>query len=270
MKAHNVSVTLDGHGADELFGGYAFDFLAALEDAGLNLHQASEIVSMYYAAQGDGDLLNGKLPSQPVFLAKWYKKRGMQILKKGARRILGQVASGSIMDSGYCQWDTLDALNQKLYASTHETILPTLLRNYDRYSMASGVEIRMPFMDHRIVSLAFSLPWTAKMRNGYSKSIVRDAVAPYMPEEVTYRKTKIGFNSPIVHWMQGPLRDFMLDTISSRAFKECRLIDPVNVANKIRHVIETPGVRFPEGQAAWVMLSPFLWEQSVIRRNHSI
>jgi asparagine synthase (glutamine-hydrolysing) len=136
--------------------------------------------------------------------------------------------------------------------------------------MANGVEIRMPFMDHRIVSFAFALPWTSKIRKGFSKAIIRDAVAQFMPEKVAYRKTKIGFNSPIVDWMQGPLKNFMLDMISSSTFKECRLIDPIVVANKIRSVIDNPDAKFSEGEYAWTMLTPFLWEQSVIRRKYLI
>ena len=126
----------------------------------------------------------------------------------------------------------------------------------------------MPFMDHRIVSFAFALPWTSKIRKGFSKAIIRDAVAQYMPGEVAYRKTKIGFNSPMVDWMQGPLKIFMLDTIASSSFRECQLIDSTVVANKIRCVIDNPGARFIDALNAWNLLTPFLWEQSVIRRKN--
>jgi len=119
----------------------------------------------------------------------------------------------------------MDQLTRRLYISTHQTVLPTLLRNYDRYSMANGVEIRMPFLDHRIACFAFALPWSSKIRDGYSKAIVRDAVARYMPSEIAYRKSKIGFNSPIVDWMKGPLREFLLDTISRQDFGQSALID---------------------------------------------
>lgn len=267
VKAHDVSVTLDGHGADELFGGYSFDFLRALEDAGWNLSQAIDIVETYYAVYGESAQFNNNLPPKSIFLAKWYKNRGLSFGKQGVKKILGISRPSKDMNGKHPRWKHLDNLNQQLYISTHETILPTLLRNYDRYSMANGVEIRMPFMDHRIVSFAFALPWTSKIRKGFSKAIIRDAVAQYMPEKVAYRKTKIGFNSPIVDWMQGPLKDFMLDMISSSTFKECQLIDPIVVANKIRSVIDNPDAKFSEGEYAWTMLTPFLWEQSVIRRN---
>lgn len=270
VKAHHVSVTLDGHGADELFGGYTFDYIRALEDAGWNLSQAIDIVNTYYAAFGESAQLNDNLPSKSMFLAKWYKNRGQWFGKQGVKKILGISRPNENMDGKHPLWKRLGSLNQQLYTSTHATVLPTLLRNYDRYSMANGVEIRMPFMDHRIVSFAFALPWTSKIRKGFSKAIIRDAVAQYMPKDVAYRKTKIGFTSPMVDWMQGPLKSFMLDTISSNAFRECQLIDSIAVADKIRCVIANPHAKFSDAMQSWTMLTPFLWEQAVIRRANLI
>jgi asparagine synthase (glutamine-hydrolysing) len=88
-----------------------------------------------------------------------------------------------------------------------------------------------------------------------------------MPHEVTYRKTKIGFNSPIVDWMKGPLKPFFLDTISSQSFATSSLIDPKAVAHAVRHVIDDPDAKFSDGERAWMMLTPYLWERAVL--NHS-
>ena len=111
------------------------------------------------------------------------------------------------------------------------------------------------------------MPWSAKIRRGYSKAIVRDSVAPYMPHDVAYRKTKIGFNSPIVDWMKGSLKGFMLDLIHSRSFRECELIDPERVGGAIRNVIDNPDAKFYEGEQAWTMLMPYLWECAVLKRG---
>jgi asparagine synthase (glutamine-hydrolysing) len=259
IKSDGVSVTLDGHGADELFGGYAFDFINGLNAVAPWSVQSKQILDCYYESHGDSEQLNN-LKSKNVFMAKWYGKKLIKTLIGHNRNTFG-------LDQDHPLWCDLDWLNKRLYQSVHETVLPTLLRNYDRYSMANGVEIRMPFMDHRIVSFAFSLPWTSKIRNGYSKSIIRDALGIFMPQEIAYRKTKIGFNSPIVDWMKGPLRPFMLDTIHSKEFRDCNLINPKKVSNKIMQVIKDPGATFNDGTAAWTMLSPFLWERAVIRNR---
>jgi asparagine synthase (glutamine-hydrolysing) len=117
------------------------------------------------------------------------------------------------------------------------------------------------------VSFAFSIPWTAKIRNGYSKSIIRDAMAPYMPSEIAYRKSKIGFNSPIIDWMQGPLKTFFLDAIGSGSFRNCELIDPAITAAKVLKVIEGSNPSFAMGEEVWTLISPYLWEQAFMRRN---
>lgn len=260
VKAHGISVTLDGHGADELFAGYNFDYLVALRDAGWNLKQAHEIAGVYYDGLPQDSMQFARMPSRSRFIAEYHARRI-------ARKILRPSNIHVCRDAQHPAWRSLDHMNRQLYISTHETVLPTLLRNYDRYSMANGVEIRMPFMDHRIVTLAFSLPWTAKVRKGFSKAIVRDAMAPYMPHEVTYRKTKIGFNSPIVDWMKGPLKAYFLDTISSQSFMSSDLIDPQGVAHAVRRVIDDTGAKFSDGERAWTLLTPYLWERAVLKRE---
>jgi len=258
MPAQGVKVTIDGHAADELFGGYPFDYIHALRDAGLNPAEIVMILDTYYQTFPVGSS-QFSLPPKAFFWLKWHLKRlAMKTLRRDG---------GPAVDCAHPRWRELDAMNRVLYASTHQNVLPTLLRNYDRYSMANGVEIRMPFMDHRLVSFAFALPWRSKLRNGYAKSIIRDAMAPHMPYEVAYRKSKIGFNSPIIDWMKGPLKSFFLDTISSASFQSCDLIDPATVAKKVRQVIEEPGIAFSHGELAWAMLSPYLWEQAVISRG---
>jgi asparagine synthase (glutamine-hydrolysing) len=257
VKAHGTTVTLDGHGADELFAGYDFDYVVALRDAGWNLKQAYEIAGTYFDGLSKDTVQFGKPPSQSRFIAEHH-------LKRMARKMLCRGTPYVSRDAQHPMWHNLDHLNRQLYISTHETILPTLLRNYDRYSMASGVEIRMPFMDYRIVTLAFSLPWTSKVRNGFSKAIVRDAMGPYMPHEIAYRKNKIGFNSPIVDWMKGPLKSFFLDTLASQSFRNSGLIDSRQVEQAVRYVIDSPDAKFSDGERAWMLLTPYLWERAVL------
>ena len=155
----------------------------------------------------------------------------------------------------------MDYLNKVLYRATFLTILPTLLRNYDRYSMANGVEIRMPFMDYRLVEKAFSWGWNSKIRNGYTKSIVRDAMAPFMPEHIAYRKSKIGFNTPIIEWMQGPLKEWFLDEVHSKAFQECPYIEPDKLRSQACKVIDNSNIAWGDGSNCWSQLTPYLWEK---------
>src|SRR3989339_259313 len=260
MRKMGIVVTLDGHGADELFGGYEFDVVKMLNYTSWNLYQSYKILNTFYDMR---DIKNSSqfnmLPPKNIYLLKFLIKKLLN--KKSLRLVCG--------DSAHKNWNELNYFNKLLYISAHETVLPTLLRNYDRYSMTSGVEIRMPFMDYRIVSFAFSLPWQSKLKNGYTKAIIRDSLSKYMPKKITYRKTKIGFNTPIVDWMRGPLKTYFLDIINSRNFQESVFINPENTAKKIKNVIENPKATFTMGTGAWRSLAPYLWEQSFLKKIKS-
>ena len=260
LRENNTLVTIDGHGADELFGGYTFDFIHALKDAKSGAER--DMILTAYVDSFPKDASNIALKNtsrRSVYLN--YLKRNLKDKLKSQSEGYKKVRA-----AGDDRYKSMDTLNKILYASSHETILPTLLRNYDRYSMASGIEIRMPFMDYRIVTLAMSLGWKSKLHGGFSKSIVRDAMAPFMPEDIAYRKTKIGFNTPIVEWMQGPLKEYFEDIMASQSFRECNLINPGNVSDKIKSVIYNESATFAMGEQAWSALYPYLWEQNVLRR----
>ncbi|MBQ7562402.1 MAG: asparagine synthase (glutamine-hydrolyzing) [Lachnospiraceae bacterium] len=264
LKQDGTVVTIDGHRADELFGGYTFDFINALKDAGSKAERDMVLTAYVDSFPKDGSNTalrsNSKNAVYMNFLKRQLKDR-LKAGKQGYKRVRAQ---------GDPAYESMDTLNQILYASSHETILPTLLRNYDRYSMASGVEIRMPFLDYRVVSYAMSLSWRSKLHGGYSKSIIRDAMSPFMPKEITYRKTKIGFNTPIVEWMKGPLREYFTDLTDSQDFRNCDLIRPGETRDAVMKVINDPAASFADGEKAFSMLYPYLWEKNVIRHREAV
>ena len=252
LREDGTIVTLDGHGADELFGGYTFDFINALDDAGLNIKDRRMILDAYIESFPD-DGSNASLKHRSYMAAEWtHFKRKLKKRLKG-----GSTASG---------YRELDRLNNILYKSVHENILPTLLRNYDRYSMANSVEIRMPFMDHRVVEYAFSIGWRSKLHGGYSKSIIRDALGFIMPEKVARRRTKIGFNTPVIEWMRGPLREYFMDMVNDASFASCGLIDPQDVRKRILRIMNDPDATLWMGEQAWSALYPYLWERAFLKK----
>jgi asparagine synthase (glutamine-hydrolysing) len=106
------------------------------------------------------------------------------------------------------------ALNRRLYRMFHATVLPTILRNFDRLSMAHGVEVRMPFMDWRLVTYVMSLPDDAKSAQGMSKFVARQAMTGVMPESIRLARRKVGFNSPMPEWLNGPLREWVTTVLN--------------------------------------------------------
>jgi asparagine synthase (glutamine-hydrolysing) len=254
IRDRGVTVSIDGHGADELFSGYGDGLLEALPSAGLNLSAAAHIVATHRQTviQDSAQFADHR---SAAWL--WAKTMGRKVLEPLRRKDYRS------RDREHPAYRSLDSLNRYLYILTHETVLPTLLRNYDRYSMASGVEIRMPFLDHRLLTFCMSLPQSSKIRGGYTKAVVRDAVGDLMPPEVTRRKTKVGFNSPVVDWMQGPMREYFLDSINSVDFSQCDLIDPVSVRQLVERAVFGEEVLFSEAEAAFKAMTPFLWQRAL-------
>jgi asparagine synthase (glutamine-hydrolysing) len=231
----------------------------AFLDARIDFKSIQDICKAYSGLTPQGEQFKNHKPMvylYPRFLIQKFVKK---VLPIGNRYIS--------KDNNHSNFKKLDYFTRHLYVLSHETILPTLLRNYDRYSMINGVEIRMPFMDHRIVSFVMSLPWDSKLRNGYTKSIIRDALGEFMPREVAYRKTKIGFNSPSVDWMKGPMKQYFLDHLYSRKFRECTLIEPSKVRSQIESVIFNEKSTFQQAENAWSSLTPYLWERSLENRS---
>lgn len=95
-------------------------------------------------------------------------------------------------------------LNGALYFNTCMHGLEELLRYADRNSMAHGREVRLPFLDHELVSFVFSLPPSFKIKKGYSKWILRKTMETQLPPNITWRKDKTGFEPPQKNWMQHP------------------------------------------------------------------
>src|SRR5690606_30810608 len=82
-----------------------------------------------------------------------------------------------------------------------------LLQRVDRMTMLNSIEARVPFLDHRLVELAFQLPPAFKTGQGVSKRIVKLAARGIVPDQVTDRR-KVGFDVPLSAWLrQPPLRD---------------------------------------------------------------
>ena len=254
IKEHGVTVSLDGHGADELFCGYYSDIPYALLDAGLNINEVYDILDTQYASIGE-----------KVEKGKCIRKYIDFLTRHCAKKVLHVPTWDRLMDEE-CKSDfyKMGHLERTLYNSTHMTILPTLMRNYDHYSMASGVEIRMPFLDYRIVQFAFSIPWKSKLQGGYTKRIVRDALKDWMPTEVAWRRSKIGFNTPMIEWVRGPWKEWILDTMNSSDFLNSDVVDARALKDKMFTVINGIGNSeelFELASHAWTELNQYLWKK---------
>jgi asparagine synthase (glutamine-hydrolysing) len=118
----------------------------------------------------------------------------------------------------------------------HATVLPTILRNFDRISMAHGIEVRMPFMDWRLVTYTMALPEASKSSNGYTKWIARKAMADLMPESIRMGRRKVGFNSPMPEWLNGPLAGWTAALLQQKVAAFSELVDEAALSNAVNRL----------------------------------
>ncbi|WLA86066.1 asparagine synthase (glutamine-hydrolyzing) [Bradyrhizobium elkanii] len=209
LRRQNVTVSLDGHGADELMGAY----LQEGQSAAFRIRNAAAaLTSRSQLAQRGIDFLR----------AQMIRREGHYFLRGGAAAApapLRLVAEDDELP------DTWGALNRRLYRMFHSTTLPTILRNFDRLSMAHGIEVRMPFMDWRLVTYTMALPETSKSADGLTKVVARQAMANLMPESIRTARRKVGFNSPMPEWLNGPLAGWTAELLERNVPTFAELVD---------------------------------------------
>jgi asparagine synthase (glutamine-hydrolysing) len=113
-------------------------------------------------------------------------------------------------------------IDQKFFLTDHN------LNYTDKTGMASGVEIRVPFLDPDLVAWSAGLPLHAKMRHGQTKWALRRAMERHLPREIIYRP-KSGFGVPLRSWLRNEMRPMMEEMLQPRALADRGLFDPVAV-----------------------------------------
>ncbi|OSI80025.1 asparagine synthase (glutamine-hydrolyzing) [Bradyrhizobium canariense] len=209
LRQNNVTVSLDGHGADELMGGY----LQEGQSVSFRMRNAAaDLASRSSQARRGLDLLR-----------VWaLKRQGVYFLRGGLHQLPSPFPLVAEDDELPREWG---GLNRRLYRMFHSTVLPTILRNFDRLSMAHGIEVRMPFMDWRLVTYTMALPESSKSSGGYTKAVARRAMANLMPESIRTARRKVGFNSPMPEWLNGPLAGWTADLLDRNVPAFADLVD---------------------------------------------
>ncbi|MEP6844432.1 MAG: asparagine synthase (glutamine-hydrolyzing) [Panacibacter sp.] len=202
-KENNITVLLDGQGADEVLGGYKKYTQWYLQQL------FTKDSSQYFKER--------KLLRQNDFIDSWgWRNYAAAIFPGKTAQVLQQKAITQQNNHPFINRDFLfnfrnaDTLQKPvvkqlediLYYNTFNTGLPELLRYADRNSMAHSREVRLPFLSHELVQFIFSLPAAYKIKDGFTKWILRKAMEPQLPKEIVWRKGKVGFEPPQKEWMQ--------------------------------------------------------------------
>jgi asparagine synthase (glutamine-hydrolysing) len=202
VSREGIKVALTGLGGDELFGGYpSFQDVPKMAALGILPHGvASGLVRLLPAP------LRTKLDG-----ARAYDAFNLALLRRRWWSPSDLKAAG--LRAG-AVWPALPAKSRDAFAEvTWAEIVgyaePMLLRDSDQMSMASSLELRVPFFDHRLVEFALALPERMK-RGAPPKRLLIEAFADELPQEV-WARPRQGFVLPMDEWMRGPLRDFAVE-----------------------------------------------------------
>ncbi|MFE3290944.1 asparagine synthase (glutamine-hydrolyzing) [Rhodococcus sp. NPDC059234] len=260
LARHQVKVVLSGEGSDELFGGYpkcryakTTRWAGALPSATLRRLES--------ALPAGKDRLGIALraisePSYPERMRGWFApftsaERDALLGRAGTRTVLAPYSDGRG-----------DALRRMLYADAHTWLADNLLERGDRMSMAASLELRPPFLDHRLVELAFSLPSVVKVRRGTTKWVVKEVARQYLPSEVVTRR-KVGFTVPLDSWFRGGLRDMAYDLLTGPSSFVGATFDRAAVDRLLAG--HSAGTR-NEQRRIWTLLSLEVWHRQLAGR----
>jgi asparagine synthase (glutamine-hydrolysing) len=241
-KLNNTTVLLDGQGADETLGGYTKYIKWYLQELFLYDKKLFNQEIKYYNNQfGFKNKLAAWLPL--VTANKLQKRTTNQLLFKSNLQ-------ANYIDSHFSKLfihkPLVLTLNDSLYYNTMQMGLDELLRYADKNSMAHGVEVRLPFLQHDLVQFIFSLPTSFKIQQGFQKYILRKTMDNQLPNSVCWRKNKIGYETPQQQWMQSNFFIEKLEVSKAKLIKE-------NIINK-----KLPSIISDDLKWRWVIAASYL------------
>jgi asparagine synthase (glutamine-hydrolysing) len=273
LAAQHRKVVLGGQGGDEVFGGYVRYLIAYFEQcikgAIEGTTHSGNFVVTYESIIPNLQTLREYKP----LLREFWRDGLFDDLDARYFRLINRAPDlGDEIDwtqlRGYSPFETFkqifhgENVKKESYfdSMTHfdfKTLLPALLQVEDRVSMAHGLESRVPLLDHPLVELAATMPADVKFKDGHLKHVLKTAFGQVLPDAVRSRRDKMGFPVPLQEWIghAGPVREFVVDTLSSDAARSRELVNNDKVVQKLD---QEP--RF--GRKVWGLLSLELWQQA--------
>lgn len=261
-----TTVALSGEGADELFGGYLTYRANRLSrmlrrlprgviefglDALKHWPVSDEKIGLDYKLKrfAEGSLLSAE--QAHVYWNGTFSETQKTVLLNA---LLPGSLDAMLQQLGELP-DSKDDLSPFLYFDQKYYLPDDILVKSDRMSMAHAVEVRPPFLDHRIVEFAASLPASLKIRGSKQKFLLKHLMQGKLPPAVLTRK-KVGFDIPAHEWLRGPLRSMVVETLTQGASEHDALFRPHVVERFLRSHLER---RANLGYHLWGLMVLFLW-----------
>lgn len=246
-RENGIKVAQVGEGSDELFIGY---------DLWLKFHWAQELDrkciwntpkklgygvasrSKRYGATIYTEILRRASKGEPLFYSGaefFYHNDKKEILSKRMKDMIGESDSFEAIRNIYerfidTAWEKSD-LNWMSYADMNVRLPELLLMRVDKMSMGVSLECRVPFLDHRVVELAMSIPCSRKIEGNITKRMLKESVRGMVPNDIIDRR-KQGFGIPIHSWINKKLGSYMRESVFTFA-KSTSLFDYTVLKDKM-------------------------------------
>ncbi len=267
LARNYITVVLSGEGADETMGGYTlYRKVLALE----KVRRAAGPLAAAFPALAQlplGDRVRAYLRRAGTSIEDHYRGvvKGIPLETRlaltGADRV--ERADSTLAEIFAAYFDRVPGaspLNRMLYADTKVWLPEDLLLKADKMTMATAVELRVPFLDHKLVEFIAALPDNLKVRENQGKWILRQAMGNVLPPSILHR-TKKGFPIPAETWFRSELRDFVRDTLLAKDSACGEFFDPQALEEIVN--LQERG-KFSGHQEVWSLLVFESWHKQFI------
>lgn len=253
-----LKVALSGDGADELFGSYF-------------LHRTASALDTYRRTRHP-DVLSALPEAEAGFVRDAADESFARVVDRfgvfsdaelSALLSPEHYRSGSVLQMIAAREQGLtceDPLNRMLEFDCQNLLCDQILNYSDMLSMAHSLEVRTPFLDHRLVEYAFNLDPALKIRNGVTKYILKKVAARYLPDELVTRR-KEGFVEPAVYWIADEMKEFCLSYLAAAGFNRLGLLNAPYVRELVARFYRDR--EFHIAKKVWSLLMYAIWERSL-------
>lgn len=262
-----ATVMLAGEGADEILAGYGGNVRAyqLQRAAGYFPRGLRRAIGRLPLPGRAGALASRIAQDDTDFILGSYRLAGQEAITDACRLTLPSAAEDDreLLEEVGLAGRKGSFLDRLLYFQL-KTYLVALLMKQDKMSMAASIETRVPFLDHHLVGLAFSLPDHSKVRNGRGKHLLREASKKLVPSEVIHRP-KQGFPVPIAQWFRQPNNPFVEVLLDPGSLRDGFLNEDF-VRTRVRQFMAGANTSIE----LWAMLNLELWRRSFMQAGSRV
>ena len=183
-----------------------------------------------------------------------------QVLALFNKNLVAQLTPSQLPEQHYIQLldrlpKDVDSINKMLYLEM-KTFLPDHNLNYtDKLSMATGVEVRVPFLDQELVNLLSTVPVNLKMKGKETKYLLKKVAEKHLTKDIIYR-SKTGFGGPVRRWIRNEMREMIADRLSPARLNEIGIFDTKKVLDLI---VQNQAGKIDASYTIWSLLAMESW-----------